>query len=279
MPSYITRLFYLGDRYHGSQFQPNLITVQGELIEALNQWDPKSKTDYSTQTVQFSGRTDRGVHSIGQIVLIQTEKKLDIDRVNRHLPSDIALWASTLAPSNFNPRYDVLMRHYRYYFDVDSSDMDLQSMRTAAQLLSGTRDFFLLSKPDGDRPTTTTILNASLLESDDGLTMDIFGTNFLWKLIRKTVSLLLQIGTGVMNIQTFSNHLNGHDIIPGGIEPAPPECLVLVETAIPIRMNTSRYALSRIQKQLSAHLNYLKRSRRTLSAISDDYFSHQRSPS
>ncbi|MHA1925686.1 MAG: hypothetical protein ACW974_07200, partial [Candidatus Thorarchaeota archaeon] len=213
----------------------------------------------------------------GQIVMIKTEKKLDIDRVNRYLPSDIALWASTIAPFNFNPRYNVLMRHYRYFFDIASSDVDLQSMRAAAQLLSGTRDFSLLSKPDGDRPTTTTILNASLLESDDGLTMDIFGTNFLWKLIRKTVSLLVQIGTGIMGMQTLSNHLNGHDIIPGGIEPAPAECLVLVETAIPIRMNTSKYALSRIKKQLSSHLSYLRRSRRTLSAISDDYFSHQRS--
>ena len=279
MNSYIARLFYLGDRYYGSQFQPNLLTVQGELIDALNQWDMQSETDYSTQTVQLSGRTDRGVHSIGQIVSIKTERELNIDKVNRYLPSDIALWASAVVPANFNPRYDVLMRHYRYYFDLDSREVNLQSMRNAIQLLSGTRDFSLFSKPDGDRPTTTTILNACLLESDTGITMDIFGTNFLWKLIRKTVSMLIQIGIGKLEMQTFSNHLNSPGIIPGGIEPAPPECLVLVETAIPIRMTTSKYALSRIRKQLNAHLNYLRRSRRVLSAISDDYFFHQRNPS
>ena len=276
MYSHIARLFYLGDHYHGSQFQPNLKTVQGELIDALNRWNPKSRTEYSTQTVQFSGRTDRGVHSIGQIVMINGEKKLDVDRVNRFLPLDISLWASAPSPSNFNPRYDVLVRHYKYFLDIDASNLDLQSMRTATQLLSGTRDFSLLSKPDGDRPTTTTILNASLMISDDGITLDIFGTNFLWKLIRKTVSLLSQIGNGTMDVQTFSNHLNGHDMIPGGIEPAPPESLVLVETVIPVRMTTSRYALSRVRKQLRDHLNYLRRSRRTLSAISDDFFFHQR---
>ncbi len=279
MQSYIARLFYLGNRYHGSQFQPNLITVQGELINALNQWDTQSETGHSTQTIQLSGRTDRGVHSIGQIVLVKSEKKLNIDKVNGYLPPDIALWASAAVPSNFNPRYNVLTRHYRYYFDIALPKLDLQSMRNAVQLLSGTRDFSLLSKPDGDRPTTTTILNACLMESNDGLTMDIFGTNFLWKLIRKTVSLLVQIGTDTMSIQTFSNHLNGHDTISGGIEPAPPEGLVLIETVVPIRMITSKYALSRIRKQLSSHLNYLKRSRRTLHAINDDYFFHQRNPS
>ncbi|MHA2063922.1 MAG: tRNA pseudouridine(38-40) synthase TruA [Candidatus Thorarchaeota archaeon] len=279
MYSYIVRLFYLGDRYHGSQFQPNLITVQGELIDALNQWDTKSETGHSTQTVQLSGRTDRGVHSIGQIALIKTEKKLNIDKLNRYLPPDITLWASSEAPSDFNPRYDVLMRHYRYYFDLDDSNLDLQSMRDATQLLPGTRDFFLLSKPDGDRPTTTTILNACLLESDEGLTLDIFGTNFLWKLIRKTASLLMQIGTGKMSMPMFSNLLSGQTIIPGGIEPAPPECLVLVETAVPTRMITSKYALSRVRKQLGSHLDYLQRSRRALSAISDDYFSRQRNSS
>jgi tRNA pseudouridine38-40 synthase len=273
--SYIARLFYLGDAYHGSQFQSNLKTVQGELISALNKWDSKSETSYTTQTVQLSGRTDRGVHSIGQIVMISGKKRLEIDRVNRYLPPDIALWAYAIAPPNFNPRYDVLMRHYRYYFDTTSSDVSLQKMRTAIQLLSGTRDFSHLSKPDGDRPTTTTIINASLLKSDDSIILDIFGTNFLWKLIRKTVSLLEHIGTGAMDIQTFSNHLNGYSTIPGGVEPAPPECLVLIETAIPIRMTISKYAISRVQKQLRVHLNYLKRSRHTLSALSG--FFRQRS--
>ncbi|MFW9910894.1 MAG: tRNA pseudouridine(38-40) synthase TruA [Candidatus Thorarchaeota archaeon] len=275
MHSYIARLFYLGDAYHGSQFQSNLKTVQGELISALNKWDSKSETSYTTQTVQLSGRTDRGVHSIGQIVMISGEKRLEIDRVNRYLPPDIALWAYGIAPPNFNPRYDVLMRHYRYYFDTTPSDVSLQKMRTAIQLLSGTRDFSHLSKPDGDRPTTTTIINASLLKSDDSIILDIFGTNFLWKLIRKTVSLLEQIGTGAMDIQTFSNHLNGYSTIPGGVEPAPPECLVLIETAIPIRMTISKYAISRVQKQLKVHLNYLKRSRHTVSALSG--FFRQRS--
>ena len=112
MSNHLARVFYLGGRYHGSQYQPGLNTVQGELIKALTEW---SGEDHSTQTVQLAGRTDRGVHSIGQLVMINTEEQFSIDKINRHLPDDILLWASTKAPPGFAPRYDVLMRHYRYY--------------------------------------------------------------------------------------------------------------------------------------------------------------------
>ena len=58
MTDYLARLFYLGNNYYGSQVQPGLKTVQGELIDAMQEW---SKESHSKQTVQFSGRTDRGV--------------------------------------------------------------------------------------------------------------------------------------------------------------------------------------------------------------------------
>ncbi len=270
MTSYIARLFYLGDRYHGSQCQPGLNTVQSELIEAVKQW---SGTPHSTQTVQLAGRTDRGVHSVGQIVQILSEKELEIDRINRHLPWDITLWACAEAPYDFRPRFDVLMRHYRYYFESPFSHLDLSSMRRALQLLIGSHDFSLLSKPDGNRPTITTILNGCLTEHKGTLTIDLFGTNFLWKLVRKTVSLLLQIGTGASKLDIITDIISGRDTIPGGIRPAPPECLVLIETVVPIRMKSTKHAKKRIQKHVSSHLRSLERSKTTIAAVNEDYFS------
>lgn len=273
MISYIARLFYLGDNYYGSQYQPGLITVQGELIEAMNQW---SKDSHSPQTVRLSGRTDRGVHSIGQIVHIVSERELNIDKVNRYLPADITLWAVAPAPQDFNPRFDVLFRHYRYYFGTDSSISDVQAMQLAVQSLCGTHDFRLFSKPDGDRPTKTTILNVCLFQIENGLVMDIFGTNFLWKMVRKTVSLLAQIGKGTLDLNLFSNALSGKKSIVGGIRPASPEGLVLIETATSIRMTASKYAIARIQNYLNDRQDYLQRSYQTLAAINADDFFHQR---
>ena len=248
--------------------------MQGELIEAISQW---SKESHSSQTVRLSGRTDRGVHSIGQIVHIVSEKELNIDKVNRYLPDDITLWAVALAPHDFNPRFDVLFRHYRYYFDADSSFPNLHSMRLAVQLLCGTHDFHLFSKPDGNRPTTTTILNACLSETDNRLILDIFGTNFLWKMVRKTVSLLIQIGNETLELDAFSDALLSRSGIAGGIRPASPEGLVLMETAIPMRMKASKYALARIQNHLRDRQDYLQKSYQTLAAISADDFFRQRS--
>jgi len=272
MSDYLSRLFYLGNRYHGSQYQPSTITVQGELIEALTMW---SGEHHSTQTVQLSGRTDKGVHSIGQLVMITTEEQFNIDKINRYLPDDIILWESTEAPPNFIARYDALMRHYRYYLDESWSNLNLEVIKKAAVLLIGTNDFSRLAKPDADRNTRTTILNISVHGCNDTYFLDIFGTRFLWKLVRKIVTLLTEIGAERIKLEVINDILSGQKVLPSGIQPAPPENLVLVETIIPLKMKTSKYAIRLIQKQLREKLEQYDRSMRTIHNVID-YFSGPR---
>jgi tRNA pseudouridine38-40 synthase len=272
MSNYLSRLFYLGSRYYGSQYQPDFVTVQGELIEALTNWSGEC---HSTQSVQLSGRTDRGVHSIGQLVMIATEKQFNIDKINRHLPDDIILWASAEAPSNFVPRYDVLMRHYRYYLDESWNNYNLEVIKKAAVLLIGSNDFSQLAKPDAGRNTITTILNISIHEYNSTYFLDIIGTRFLWKLVRKIVALLAEIGTERINIEDIDDILAGQKTIASGIQPAPPENLVLMETIVPIKMEISKYAIRMIRKQLSDQLEQYRRSIRTVRNVID-YFSESR---
>ncbi len=272
MSNYLARLFYLGGRYHGSQYQPGLVTVQGELIGALTKW---SGEHHSAQTVQLSGRTDRGVHSIGQLVMITTEKQFSVEKINRHLPNDIVLWASRKAPPDFAPRYDVLMRHYRYYLDNSWANLNLEVVKKATALLIGSNNFSQLSKPDTGRNTLTTILNISLHEYNDTHYLDIFGTRFLWKLVRKMITLLTEIGTERVKLNVINKILSGQKALPSGIEPAPPENLVLVETIVPFKMKTSKYAIRMIRKQLSEQLEQFRRSIRTVDNVID-YFSEPR---
>jgi tRNA pseudouridine38-40 synthase len=272
MSNYLARLFYLGGRYYGSQYQPGFVTIQGELIEAITKW---SGEHHSTQTVQLSGRTDRGVHSIGQLVMITTKRQFSVEEINRHLPDDIILWASTKAPPNFIPRYDVLMRHYRYYLDKSWANLNLEIVKKAAVLLIGSNNFSQLSKPDAGRNTLTTILNISLHDDNETYFLDIFGTRFLWKLVRKTVTLLTEIGTERIKLDTINNILSGQKRLPSGIQPAPPENLVLVETIVPFKMKTSKYAVRMIRKQLSEQLEQFRRSIRTVDKVID-YFSEPR---
>jgi tRNA pseudouridine38-40 synthase len=270
LATYAVRVFYIGTQYHGSQWQPALKTVQGKLIDALRKW---SGENYSQETVQFSGRTDRGVHSISQIALIISQTELNIDKINRYLPDDIILWAFALVPEDFHPRYGILMRHYRYYLDRSNLQLDISSIRTAAQFLIGSHNFLLLSKPEQGRDTNTTILNIYVKETTTYLVIDFFGTRFLWKLIRKIVSLFRMIGTGEFSPDVIKELFEKHDVIQSGIEPAPPECLFLVDSAISLKMTTSKYALKRIKKHLINYLELLDRYFKTFSAMTEDFFS------
>ena len=277
MTAYLARLFYLGDYYFGSQVQPGLKTIQGELIEAVQLW---SKEPHSKQTVQLSGRTDRGVHSFGQLVLLSTEKSLNIDQINKHLPEDIILWAKTKAPEGFRPRSSALMRHYRYYLGSMWDNVNLDLIRNAIKYIIGSKDFNLLSKPDEGRNTVTTILNINIGSDSGILYLDLFGTSFLWKFVRKTVTLLTQIGLGQIEPEVILSVLQGRKN-RGGIEPAPPENLILMETVVPFPFTPSKYGLKRIQRVVNNRLDFIRRTNDTLSGftsfLSSSMMPYQRS--
>jgi tRNA pseudouridine38-40 synthase len=279
MTDYLARLFYLGDYYYGSQVQPGLKTVQGELINALQIW---SKEDHSKQTVQLCGRTDRGVHSFGQLVLLSTEKTLNIDQINKHLPEDIILWAKTKAPEGFRPRSSPLMRHYRYYLGSTWNYVDQSLVKRAISHIIGSKDFSMLSKPDNGRNTITTVLNISI-GNDSGIHyLDVIGTSFLWKLVRKTVTLLTEIGLGHFEPDVILEVLQGiRKRNRGGIEPAPPENLFLMETIVPFSLTPSKYGLKLIQKVVNNRLDAIQRTNDTLSGftsfLSSSMMPYQRS--
>ncbi len=277
MTDYLARLFYLGDYYFGSQVQPGLKTVQGELIDAVQIW---SKEPHSKQTVRLSGRTDRGVHSFGQLVLLSTEKSLNIDQINKHLPDDIILWAKTRAPEGFRPRSSALLRHYRYYLGSTWDNIDQNLVKEGISHIIGSKDFNLLSKPDEGRNTITTVLNITI-GSDSGIRyLDVYGTSFLWKFVRKTVTLLTQIGLSQIEPEVILDVLKGKGK-RGGIEPAPPENLILMETVVPFSFTPSKYGLRRIQKVVTNRLEFIRRTNDTLSGftsyLSSSMMPYQRS--
>ena len=263
MTDHLARLFYLGDYYYGSQVQPGLKTVQGELIDAVQTW---SNEPHSKQTVQLSGRTDRGVHSFGQLVLLSTKKSLNIDQINKHLPEDIILWAKTRAPEGFRPRSSALMRHYRYYLGSMWDNIDQNLVKKAITYIIGSKDFNMLSKPDGGRNTITTALNITTGNDSGVRYLDVYGTSFLWKFVRKTVTLLTQIGLAQLEPKVILEVLQGGRY-RGGIEPAPPENLILMETIVPFPFTLSKYGLKRIQKVGNNRLGFIRRTNDTLSGF------------
>jgi tRNA pseudouridine38-40 synthase len=244
------------------------VTVQGELVKALCRWSGEAHTQH---TVQFSGRTDRGVHSYGQIVQFSTDRTPRVEHINKCLPPDIVLWALCAAPTNFSPRNSVLARHYRYYLDTSNSSLNIIPMIKACNSLIGTNDYALLSKPDDERSTWTTILNISLSNQQNCFVLDIIGTSFLWKLVRKIVTLLLLIGQNKLETDIIARLITGDAALPGGINPAPPESLVLVESIVPFQIYPNKIAVNNIRKILKEKSGFYQRTATTLLKINDDY--------
>src|ERR671916_873396 len=114
MPSYRLTLAYDGTNFAGSQIQPNQRTVQGELEGVLG-----NLAGTPIRAI-FAGRTDRGVHAVGQVAAVTLPAwggtPLDLQQaLNARLPADIAATRAAQCAESFNPRYDAEWREYRYW--------------------------------------------------------------------------------------------------------------------------------------------------------------------
>lgn len=199
---------YAGTRYSGWQIQKNARTVQGELHRAL---------EAATRGRQFetygSGRTDAGVHALGQVVHVDLPSALPpetlVARVNDELPHDInVLTAERVAP-RFHARHSAIARRYRYQVSRRRSafqkpfvwwvrdPLNLAHMRHAASLLVGFADFRSFTDDDPDEKSTQVLLEELTLSEEGHLiVIHVTGSHFLWKMVRRIVGVLVEVGKG-----------------------------------------------------------------------------------
>jgi tRNA pseudouridine38-40 synthase len=220
------KLAYIGTEFHGSQIQPNVTTVEGEFFEALRNIgiieSPKS-ANYT-----FAGRTDAGVHALGQVVAFDTEKpNLAIPRViNSELPPTIWAWAHAQVPFDFDARRDAVSRHYRYV--MSGAGYDISRVREASKLLLGTHDFENFARTEGEKSTVRTIESINARVDGGLIKIDVIGNSFLWNMVRKIVTALSMIGKGLRDKDWLLQMLNP-EIYEEGIEPAPAYGLTLLK--------------------------------------------------
>lgn len=220
------KLAYIGTEFHGSQIQPNVETVEKELFKALRSLgiieSPKS-ANYTC-----AGRTDAGVHALGQVVAFDTDKpNLAIPRIiNSELPPAIWAWAHAEVPVDFDARRNAISRHYHYV--MSGEGYDISKMREASKLLLGTHDFENFSRSDGEKSTIRTLERINVRVDGELTKIDVVGNSFLWNMVRKIVTVLSMIGIGVRDTDWLLQMLNP-DIYEEGIEPAPAYGLTLME--------------------------------------------------
>lgn len=225
---------YIGTTYSGFQRQKNGLSIAEVIENAIEQ-----ATNERIKLIP-SGRTDQGVHALGQVANFLTESNIPADKmainINLYLPQDIQILKSFEVPLDFNSRKNAKRKTYIYkmktgenmsVFDRNRAlfvrgEVDENKMRMACSLIVGTHDFSAFVASGATTKTTIrTIYSAILFRENGYLIFEITGNGFLYNMVRILVGTLLLIGKNKMTISQFEALLNGGDRKNAGKTVAP----------------------------------------------------------
>tara|TARA_Y100000996_G_scaffold394045_1_gene358054 strand:- start:59 stop:811 length:753 start_codon:yes stop_codon:yes gene_type:complete len=212
---------YLGTNYNGWQFQPDCPTIQGEIENALKQILHKN-----SQTINLigSGRTDSGVHALGQVANVKLETSMSAidlkNAINANINRDIFIKESTEVDLNFNSRFSARKRCYMYKICNQNSpfinnrewfnnlSIDLNLLNECSQLILGNKDFSFFSKdnPDIDNKNCTIYLS-KWCQIGNNFIYEIHGNRFLHHMVRYLVGTMVEVSKGKLSISDFKERL------------------------------------------------------------------------
>jgi tRNA pseudouridine38-40 synthase len=230
---------YDGSRFAGWQIQRTEKSVQGELIEAATKV-------FGTPQVEVygAGRTDAGVHARGQVAHLGVpDTRLSPEqvqmRLNDELPHDINILAVSKANPRFHARHDAQSRYYVYqiskrrdafgkkYVWWVRDPLDLRAMRAGAAQLLGFHDFSSFGDVERDEQSSkVNLTRCEITEDADRIYIHITGSHFLWKMVRRIVGVLVEIGRGKMPSDVMEQFLERPSREPARFT-APPSGLFL----------------------------------------------------
>ena len=203
---------YAGGRYSGWQIQRNARTIQGEIDRAIRE---------VTRAKQFelygSGRTDAGVHALAQVAHLDIDSTLPAEtlrrRINDALPSDINILRIDRVRHKFHARHDAVARSYIYQITRRRTafakafvwwvkeELDAEAMRRAAAAFVGMHDFRAFSDDDPEEKSTQVLVESfDIHEDGDLLVVHIEASHFLWKMVRRLVGILVEVGRGALPV-------------------------------------------------------------------------------
>ena len=210
---------YDGTQFHGYQRQPDIRTVEDEVIRSLKR--ATIIDSVADSRFQSGSRTDRGVSALGNAIAFDTDFGLE-DIVPAHNAYSRSVWfhSTSLVDDDFNPRYAV-QRWYRYHLKGHD---DVSALEEAAGMFVGKHDFSSFSK-EADSPKRE-LDSVELAQIDDFTIVDIRGRSFLWQMVRRIVAAMELHAAGQIRLDAIADALGGRKT-DFGI--APPEPLFLMD--------------------------------------------------
>lgn len=242
MYNYKLTIQYDGTRYKGWQIQGNTQqTIQGKLEAVI------ARLAGESVELHGSGRTDAGVHALGQVANVKLSQPVKPDtflhQINRYLPEDIAVVTLSPAPPRFHARLNAKSKIYQYriwnssipnvlkrhYLTPFPEPLNIIAMRQAASYLIGTHDFrSFCGLKRFKKSTLRTIFSIEIEKTGPEIIFQFCGNGFLMRMVRILTGTLLEVGTGQRKPEQIPDILAARDRAAAG--PAmPPQGLVLLQ--------------------------------------------------
>jgi len=239
MRNFKLTLEYDGTDFHGWQRQLGMRTVQGVLEEAVAGILGKEVQ------VNGAGRTDAGVHALGQVANFVVDTRITSEQIGRavgaKLPEDVQVYGVEEVNMDFHARFSARMRRYVYYLRTEPTaiwrrfayvvtmPLDVETMKRAAGYLIGEKDFksFTPSRTDGV-PTRCNMVAIEVEQHDEIISIDIKADHFLHNMVRVVVGTLIEVGRGRFQPEHVEEILRKKDRAAAG-PTIPPNGLFLME--------------------------------------------------
>ena len=223
MSRYRALIEYDGTAYAGYQRQAVQQTVQGELENALY------TVVHQPVTISSAGRTDTGVHGLGQVISFEIDWRHGVEKLQRainvNLPKDIVILQINETRLDFHPRYDARKRAYEYHIYNTAvrspirrhrswhikQPLAIDKMNQAAVTLIGVQDFATFGQPPQGNITTRELFAAQWRTDRELLIFSIQANAFLYRMVRSIVGSLVMVGRGAWTVEQFVDVLQARD--------------------------------------------------------------------
>lgn len=215
---------YHGKDFNGWQKQPNQLNIQGEIERAIE--------NITGETIELigSGRTDAGVHALGQVANFKTTSNISIDKfaaaINSKLKKSIRVKKAEEVGERFHSRYCAHFKKYRYVINCSFTgtaiyreleyqfpmELDVEKMKKAAKYFEGEHDFaaFKASGTSG-KNSVRKIFKAEVLEREDKIWIELTGSGFLYNMVRIIAGTLLEVGIGKIKPEEIPEIIKSKD--------------------------------------------------------------------
>jgi len=236
----LCKVFYLGENYNGSQRQPKLRTIEGELLNVLHQKQYISDDLYKNQIIHSAGRTDTGVHARAMVYGFYNQREVFYPmEVNSVLANDILIWSSCNVElvddlPSVHPRYQALCRQYKYFLVDSQQQLQFPLVQSTIEKLSGTHDFRNFSKLEMKTNTIRTVDSIAVEKNEYIWVFNFVAKSFLWNQIRKMMRVITHIGKKEWSMEVLDSLFDPKDrTVASKLEPMPPNGLILWDIFYP----------------------------------------------